>query len=330
MKAVVTGSSGFIGGHVVVRLAQEGHEVVGIDRAPAPAGLPGVHLELDVAEPANRELLADALRDADAVFHLAGRGGVRDTGADVAALRRRDNGLAAAAVLAATPADTPVIVTSSSSVYGGARVVGGPEGRVIPSHECDPLMPRGGYARSKVFVERLCARRRARGGLVTVVRPFTVTGPGQRPDMAVSRWLRAAASGLPLQVLGSPDRRRDVTDVRQVAVVLVDLVEHPHLDVVNLGTGVPVTLRELLAAVNRAVGRELPVEVVPATREEPAATCAHTERLHEVLGWVPFTDLADLVAAQLAATASPTDLHSPASSANMVWHSTAASASTRR
>jgi nucleoside-diphosphate-sugar epimerase len=330
VKAVVTGAAGFIGGHVVARLAGEGHQVVGIDRLPAPAGAAGAHLRLDLADPPNAEPLADALREADAVFHLAGRGGVRDTGPDVAAHRRRDNGLAAAAVLAATPLDTPIVVTSSSSVYGGARVVGGPEGRVVPSHECDPLMPRGGYARSKVFVERLCARRRARGGLVTVVRPFTVTGPGQRPDMAVSRWLQAAAAGLPLQVLGSPDRRRDVTDVRQVAVALVDLVAHPNLDVVNLGTGVPVTLRDLLRAVGCAVGRELPVEVAPAAREEPAATCAHTGRLHDVLGWVPFTDLDELVAAQHAAATEPVDLHSSGVSANMAWHSTAPSASTRR
>jgi nucleoside-diphosphate-sugar epimerase len=322
-RAVVTGAAGFIGRHLVERLAAGGVDVVGIDRRRAAPGAPGTHLTMELGARADAARLREAVVAADVVFHLAGRGGVRDSGADVAAERRRDNGLAAAAVLGATPASTPIVLTSSSSVYGGARTVGG---RVVPSHECDPVMPRGGYARSKVFVERLCARRRARGGLVTVVRPFTVTGPGQRPDMAVSRWLRAAANGVPLQVIGSLDRRRDVTDVRQVAIALADLAAHPDLEVVNLGTGTTVTLGELLGAVGRAVGRSLPVEIAPVPREDPGATCADTRRLAAALGWVPFTDLDDLVAAQLRAG---TDLHSRGVSANMAWHSSAPSASAR-
>jgi nucleoside-diphosphate-sugar epimerase len=270
-----------------------------------------VHHRLELTDPGARDLVAGELAAADVVYHLAGRAGVRDIGPEVDSARRRDNGLAAVTVLGLTPRRTPLLVTSSSSVYGGARLAGG---RAVPSHERDPLHPRGGYARSKVLVERMCVPRRARGGLVTVVRPFTVAGPGQRPDMAISKWLVAARHGEPARVLGSLERRRDTTDVRQVARALVELAEHPDLDVVNIGTGRPVPLGDVLSAVVGAVGRPIEIALAPPSGEEPAVTCADTRRLARRLGWTPETRLDELVRSQLAAA---TDLHSQVVSANM-------------
>jgi nucleoside-diphosphate-sugar epimerase len=310
-RAVVTGAAGFIGTHLVEELAARGASVVGIDRRPAQPFVPGDHRQFELTDPAAHDELAHELAHADLVFHLAGRAGVRDCGPDVDSARRRDNGLAAVAVLGLTPVATPLLVTSSSSVYGGARLR---HGEPVPSHESDPVHPRGGYARSKVLVERLCAKRRARGGLVTVARPFTVGGPGQRPDMAVSLWLEAALEGRPAHVLGSLDRRRDMTDVRQVARALADLSARPDVDVVNVGTGRTVQLGEVLAAVVGAVERPVEIVVEPASHEEPPVTCADTTRLRSLLGWVPRTDLDDLVRAQVRARA---DLHSQVVSANM-------------
>jgi nucleoside-diphosphate-sugar epimerase len=315
VRAVVTGSAGFIGTHVVGQLTAVGADVVGLDRREPPVGAPGRHHRIDLTAPESRELLGDELAVADVVYHLAGRAGVRDRGPEVDSARRRDNGLAAVSVIGLTPPGTPLLLTSSSSVYGGARIH---RGRAVPSHESDPVHPRGGYARSKVLVERMCAARRARGGLVTVVRPFTVAGPGQRPDMAVSRWLHAALTGGPAHVLGSLDRRRDMTDVRQVARVLVELAAHPGLDLVNIGTGRPVRLGDVLSAVVGAVGRPVEVTVDPPSAEEPAVTCADTRRLAGALGWVPETALGELVAAQLASVPGAVpDLHSYVVSANM-------------
>lgn len=125
-----------------------------------------------------RPLEAEVLGRADVVFHLAGRAGVRDDGPDVEAARRRDNVLAPSTVLALNPPDPRLLVTSFSSAYGGVCTVGGV---AIPSREDGPRDPRCGYARSRVLVEERCLVRRARGGDVTVVRPFTVTGPGHPP-----------------------------------------------------------------------------------------------------------------------------------------------------
>ncbi|GAA3441886.1 NAD-dependent epimerase/dehydratase family protein [Planomonospora venezuelensis] len=292
MSVVVTGSAGFIGRTLVETLAAAGERVIGIDRAPQPPR-PGLTvLTADLLS--DDDLVRAALEDAAVVYHLAGCPGVRDRGADVARRRRRDNVLAGARVLATVPRSVPVLVASSSSVYGGAR-----GGR--PSHETDPLRPVGGYARSKTALERLCAERLARGGRTTVIRPFTVAGEGQRPDMALSLWLAAAREGRPLRVLGSLDRTRDVTDVRQAARAMADLAAAGAQGAVNVGTGRGQSLRAMAAAVAEALDTEVSFTVEPAPAVEPGASLADVRRLRSLIGWSPETDLRGLVRRQAAA-----------------------------
>jgi nucleoside-diphosphate-sugar epimerase len=306
-RAVVTGAAGFLGGHLVPHLAGEGAVVTGIDRRSTPAAGAG-HLEVDLglgdADPAVRA----ALEHADVVFHLAGasRSGSGEPGSD-----HRDDAGAAAAVLGLTPPDVPLVVVTSDEVYGGACRAGG---RIRPSHEHDPLLPRSAAARSKALVERVCGRRRATGGLVTVVRPFTVLGPGGGGPAVLDEWAWAASHGVPIPLVGAIDHRRDVVDVRQVAPALSAIAGRPGTDVVNLGTGQPLRLGELLDAVGRAVGRPVAVEAGPGSLDIPADTCADTERLAALIGRVPVTDPDDLVRARLGAGA---DLHSRVVSANM-------------
>lgn len=296
MSIVVTGAAGFIGGHVVARLLEGGHRVVAVDRAPilsAPCG-DLTTVRADLAEPLG-STLHGALAAADAVIHLAGRPGVRDASPGLARERWRDNVLAGARVLEATPPRTPVVVASSSSVYGGSA-----DG--CASHEDDVLRPRGDYARSKVALEQDCARRAAAGGLVSIARPFTVAGAGQRSDMAIAIWGAAARRGLPLRLFGAPGRRRDITDVRDVTEGLVRMAERRVHGIVNLGTGHSHRLIDLARAVAAAVGREPTIEVTPAAAVEAEATLADTTRCHDLLGFVPTADLPALVAWQLAAS----------------------------
>lgn len=295
MRAVVTGAAGFIGSHLVQALVARGASVTAVDRRPVAPPPAGSALRVDLAVPAAAELRA-ALAGADAVFHLAAFAGVRESSPGAARRRVADNVVATARVLAATPSDVPVVVTSSSSVYGGAR---GPR----PSRETDPPRPLGGYARSKAVVEALCHRRAERGGAVAVARPFTVAGDGQRPDMALARWIEAVRLGRPVRVLGSPLRTRDVTDVRDVVEGLVRIVERGVRATVNLGTGTPHTLAEMVECVSAVLGRPADVVVEPAAACEPPSTRACTERCGALLGFVPRTDLAALVERQVAAVA---------------------------
>lgn len=284
MAVVVTGAAGFVGAAVVRYLRASGERVAAIDRRPV-ARQPGiVPLQADLCDE-DPDVVA-ALRAADAVIHLAGCPGVRDRLPEVESRRQRDNVDAASAVLAATPAQVPVVVASSSSVYGGARF-----GRA--SREDDPCRPLGGYAASKVRAEMVCRNRLDAGDPVVIARPFTVVGEGQRPDMALCRWVDAVRLGRPLRILGGLDRTRDFTDVREVARALTALLGSA--GVVNVGSGRPRTLRDAVAAVGAVLGVEPLVTVEPAAPEEVPDTWADTTRLAAVTGHVPQTDLVDAV-----------------------------------
>lgn len=287
MTSIVTGSAGFIGQVLTGLLIDSGERVIGIDRRWQPSRPGLVVLTADLLD--DDELVRAALEDADAVFHLAGCPGVRDAAADIAERRHRDNVLAGARVLSLMPARVPLVVASSSSVYGGARA-----GR--PSRETDVVRPIGGYAESKVRLERLCADRVRQGFPTAIIRPFTVAGEGQRPDMALSIWLEAARRGRPLRVLGSLDRTRDVTDVRQAAQAMVELAGSR--GVVNVGTGRGHTLREMAAAVAEALDTEIAFSMERATAVEPSDSLADVRRLRSLIGWSPETDLTDVVRRQ--------------------------------
>ena len=205
--------------------------------------------------------------------------------------------MAGANVLAAVPLHVRVVVVSSSSVYGGAIH----EGVLSPSREEGPLRPVGGYARSKAALEDLAHRRAAAGGKVTIVRPFTVAGERQRPDMALSNWIRAASERRPLTILGSPGRMRDVTDVADVATGLIRIVERDEGGIFNFGAGRPRSLTEIASTVCDVLAVECRFNVEPAGPEEVAATWASIDRARRHLDYEPGSDLTTIVRRQIAA-----------------------------
>lgn len=290
MTSIVTGSAGFIGRVLTELLIDSGEKVIGIDRRRQPPRPGLTELTADLLD--DDDLVRAALESADVVFHLAGCPGVRDADPEITVRRHRDNVLAGARVLSLVPERTPLVVASSSSVYGGAH-----DGRA--SHESDAPRPVGGYAESKVRLERLCAPRIERRRPTAVIRPFTVAGEGQRPDMALSIWLDAARRGHPLRVLGSLDRTRDITDVRQAAQAIMDVAGF--CGVVNVGTGRGRTLRDMAQAVAEALDTEVAFAVEPAAAAEPSDSLADVRLLRSLIGWSPETDLTAVVRRQASA-----------------------------
>lgn len=297
MKALVTGSAGFIGSNLVRLLAARGDEVVGIDRLRI-RGRAGLHVTMDLAERTNLPELARWTAWADVVFHLAARPGIRSDSPLIDLRRHRDIMVATEHVMAVTPLRTHVILASSSSVYGEAARR---NNSYRPSSETDRPRPVSRYGRYKQRMERLGRDYRRFGEGLAIARPFTVIGAGQRPDMALSIWIDAVHRGEPVRVFGSLDRARDVTEVDRVVDGLVAMADLRYCGFVNLGAGRPRSLRDLVEAVFSATGSETPVQVVPASPEEVSATCADPARARCELGVDLSTDLAQATRRQVAA-----------------------------
>jgi nucleoside-diphosphate-sugar epimerase len=119
--------------------------------------------------------------------------------------------------------------------------------------------------------------------------------------MALAAWIDAASAGRPLRVLGGAGRTRDVTDVRDAARALIALLDADEPGPVNVGTGVPVRLGDMVDAIAAGLDVEVRTRIEPAGPEEVPHTRADTRRLESLIGFVPVTDLADVVARQIAA-----------------------------
>ncbi len=256
---------------------------------------------MDLADMSRQAALRSIVAGADILFHLAGRPGVRGGGVDLDTLRERDNVESTSRVLAAIEPETHVVVTSSSSIYGGALIE---DGRVLPLMESAIPQPRGGYARSKLRAEELCAQARESGRTITVVRPFTVAGEGQRDDMAFSIWIAALLAKQPLTILGSGDKLRDVTDIRDVVRGLVRAGERRVNETVNIGSGTSHRVIDMASTLRQIVGGESRLLYAAAAGDDVDATLADTTRCRQLLGFTPFTDLPALLERQVISAVS--------------------------
>jgi UDP-glucuronate 4-epimerase len=307
VHVVVTGAAGFIGSHTCERLVAGGHRVTGIDafdgylypaevkRANAAelARLPGEQFRLITADICDRDAIARAIGgDVDVVCHLAALAGVRPSlaeplrylrtnieGTGVILERMRELGLAR------------LVFASSSSVYG---VKPGVETEVMAFREDDPcLTPASPYAATKRMNElQLSAYRDLFGVGVFALRFFTVYGPRQRPDMAIAKFVAAVAHGVPITVFGDGASRRDYTfidDIVTGVVAAIERVAPGQYELFNLGGTQTVALHELVALIERVVGKTAIVERRPLQPGDVPVTYANVDRARAVLGYQPTT-----------------------------------------
>jgi nucleoside-diphosphate-sugar epimerase len=301
-RVLVTGAAGFIGSHVVDRLLADGHEVVGVDsftgyyprarklRNLAPASLEdgfrqveGDLLELD---------LLVLLRGVDGVVHLAGEPGVRRSWGDFDVYLERNVRATRRLLEAVWQAGSPRFVhASSASVYGPDG--GGPTGEDAARRPASP------YGLSKLAAEELVELyARERGVPSTVLRYFTVYGPRQRPEMALSRFIFAASRGRPVKVYGDGEQVRELTYVSDAVDATVAALEAAPGGTYNVGGGMRASVNELLGCVGRALGVRIEARYGPAAEGDVCSTWADSGRAARYLGFRPRTGLEEGTAAQ--------------------------------
>jgi nucleoside-diphosphate-sugar epimerase len=302
--AVVTGAAGFIGSAVCRRLLADGETVRGIDCLTKTYDVEQKMGNISplIDHPSFNLLYADLassdidpiLEGADTIYHLAGQASVsRSWGVPFADYTR--NNIDATQRLLEACADRSlrkVVHASSSSVYGDAEVRPTPE-TVLPR----PVSP---YGVTKLAAEHLChVYHHNRGVPTAALRLFTVYGPGQRPDMAFHRLVRAALERQPFMVNGDGFQSRDFTHVNDVVDAVVAAARSSWTGVANIGGGSSTTLREVIAVVEQQCG---PVEIIygPPTAGDATHTSADITLAHSEIGYRPAMTISDGIATMVA------------------------------
>jgi UDP-glucose 4-epimerase len=304
---LVTGAAGFIGSHLCETLLDDGHRVIGLDAlsphydrtlkelnlAAARSRERFSFLEADLTDP----LLRDAVADADVVFHLAARPGVRDSWEAFGDYVHANITGTKAVLDACAGRDVSVVYASSSSVYGDAER--------LPVDEEQPLRPISPYGASKVMTETLAGAYAASHGLHVVgLRYFTVYGPRQRPDMGISRFIEWAKSGREIVVYGDGHQLRDFTYVADAtAATLLAAERGAPGRTYNIASGRPLELLEVLGALGEILGGPLSLRHDESKRGDVRNTHASIRLARSELGYAPATSLREGLAAQVAEAA---------------------------
>ena len=296
MRVLVTGAAGFIGSTTAEVLVDEGHEVVALD------DLSTGHRE-DVPERARfvegrcgDAPLVASLGEFDACLHFAGR--IEPTMSMATPELFFDVNVAQSLTLVRglVEAGCPKFVFSSSAAVYGTQ-------DAMPITEDRPIHPESPYGESKAQVETALRWLVARGRLrAASLRYFNAAGASPAhperhdPEIHLIPLALDAAAGIRdgLDLYGEDYPTRDGTCVRDYVHVLdlarahvraIDaLDEHPEV-VVNLGTGVGHTNREVLDAVRGVTGVDFAVRAAPRRPGDPAEAVASNARARELLGW---------------------------------------------
>jgi UDP-glucuronate 4-epimerase len=308
LRALVTGSAGFVGSHLFDALLARGDDVLGVDCFTPyyDEGTKRSNLEDALASPrasfVEADLRAaplDALLDGvDVVFHQAAQAGVRHSWSDGFADYVGHNVLATQRLLEAVQRRTGTcrfVYASSSSVYGNqAR---------YPVRESDLPAPFSPYGVTKLAGEHLCGLYAENWGVPAVaLRYFTVFGPRQRPDMSIYRLCEAALRGDVFTRYGDGEQVREFTyvdDIVAANLAAADAGVAPGT-YLNVAGGAEITLNALVALVEELAGAPVKLDLRPAAAGDARRNGGAIERARELLGWEPQVSLRDGIARQLA------------------------------
>ena len=307
---LVTGGAGFIGSHLVERLLAAGNRVVVIDdlstgsRENLPSG--GTHpgLEFIHAKIRDCDRLPQLADGADFIYHLAATVGVELV--VKSALHVLESSFHETQLLlqAAVARHTPLLLTSTSEVYGKSQ-------KPAFSEEDDlligpPGQSRWSYACAKLTDEFLAlAYARERGLPVVIARLFNTVGPRQtgRFGMVLPRFIASAKAGEPLRVYGDGAQTRCFCLVTDVVESLVRLQNSPATrgQIFNIGGTEEVSILELARLVVETLGSRSPIELIPYDQayapgfDDMRRRKPLVEKLERFVQFHPQTTLRDII-----------------------------------
>ncbi|RBP37401.1 UDP-glucuronate 4-epimerase [Roseimicrobium gellanilyticum] len=303
MRVLITGGAGFIGSHTTERLLANGHSVTILDNfndyydpAIKRENIRAIRDQITLVEGDLREKddveRAYAAAPVDAVIHLAARAGVRPS-IEQPELYIDTNIKGTFNMLEAAKSHgvKRFVFASSSSVYG--------VNKKVPFAEVDPILQTiSPYAMTKMAGEQMCSNYSALYGIRTVcLRFFTVYGPRQRPDLAISKFTRLIHEDKPIDRYGDGSTARDYTFISDIVDGIIGSLEYtgdeaaPKCDIFNLGGSQTVTLNEMIGAIEKALGKKAQINAMPEQPGDVPLTSADVGKASTVLNFKPTTHI---------------------------------------
>jgi UDP-glucuronate 4-epimerase len=181
------------------------------------------------------------------------------------------------------------IFASSSSVYGISKTVPFSEDQ----HLTQTLSP---YAATKIAGEFLCSTFSHLYQIpVIALRYFTVYGPRQRPDLAIHQFTRRIYAGQPIDQFGDGSTRRDYTYIDDVIEGTMAALKYdgPLFEIFNMGESETIQLKDLIAAIENALGKKAKINRLPEQPGDMPLTCADISKARKLLGYNPTRRLRD-------------------------------------
>lgn len=315
MRSLITGGAGFIGSHLAETLIARGDDVIVLDDLST-----GRHANLDtlngdtrvefvLGSILNADLVDDLVRRADRVFHLAAAVGVQlIVQHPLESLATNVRG-SEHVLEKAHKYSTPVLVTSTSEIYGKntSDRLGEDDDRILGS----PLKTRWSYSEAKAIEEVLAYTYWRQKGLPTVItRLFNTVGPRQTGHygMVIPRFVNQALRGEPLTVYGDGQQTRCFCHVSDVVGAIVDLAEHPEAPgtVCNIGGTDEISIADLAARIIALADSPSDVRYVPYDEayeegfEDMERRVPDTTRLEKLIGFSPQVDLDGIITSVIA------------------------------
>ena len=289
LRVFVTGGAGFLGSAVVRKLREYGAEVIVFDNLSSGKVeyVEGLGVTLVRGDVRDRKALRSAMKDSEIVIHLAALPFIPDSFYHPLDFFEVNVIGTINVFLEAMFSETVerFVHISSSEVYGTAKYV--------PMNEEHPTNPHSTYAVSKLAADRaVFTLYKERGFPVVIVRPFNCYGPNvTQPYIIPEIILQLLSRNDGVIQLGNVETSRDFTYVDDIAegIVLASISKQAIGEVINLGSGREIKIRELAHLIGRLMGRKVKIEHDPRRLRpfDVDRLVCDWSKANKLLGWAP-------------------------------------------
>ena len=303
MNILITGGAGFIGSNLADSLLTKGHNITVIDNFndyynPAIKEDNIVHnlnnpkyklYRSDIEDlPTLKSIFSE--NKFDVVVHLAARAGVRPSLENpIAYVKTNIEGTVNILECMKENNIKKLVFASSSSVYGNCK-------SEIFSEDLKVTEPISPYAATKSSCEQIIYTYMHLYGINAVcLRFFTVYGPRQRPDLAITKFTNRIMQNQPIDMYGDGTTKRDYTFIDDIVAGITSAIDYnatPY-EIINLGGGEPITLANMIKTIENAIGTKATINKMPMQPGDVNKTVCDWAKAHKLLGYTPSTTFAN-------------------------------------